>query len=190
MLKILLLIFLIIEFNQCENDLELCTTNLITNCENILIEDGKKICNCVDNSSCPCLITLIETIPIKTTTKSSYVNFNKKYSMIDGEPFPLHLVYSSVIIFILILMVFFGMICSCFCSPQRRFCCIKVSNRENSNSNSNETTSTSNEQTISVYTVENSPPPKYSSEMLELTEKSEKLPDYESLFSAKNNQSV
>lgn len=163
----------------------LCTQNVVSNC---IVENFNRsfsICNCANQTICPCYLENFELLSHQRSgfQNSTFDKFgSQKYT--ENGSFPLHLIFSCMIVFILILIVVFGMICTCFCSPKKRCCfkraCSEIANLDSQNSNTNSSYVTS-------YT-ENEPPPMYSQEMLKDSQKSEKLPDYKSLFDVKFRQ--
>ncbi|RNA39461.1 hypothetical protein BpHYR1_042326 [Brachionus plicatilis] len=162
-----------------------CAQNVISNCKIENYNRSISICNCVNRKVCPCYLANFEFLTKRRIEfqNSSFDKFGIDKSNESGSV-PLHLIFSCLIIFILILIVVFGMVCTCFCSPKRRCCfkraCSEIANLDQQAVNSNSSYETSY--------PENEPPPMYTQEMLKDSQKSERLPDYKSLFEVKFQQ--
>ena len=187
MLKKVLLLLLLVElrqftpiaydYNDCSNDAE---NDCLVKIDLLNVQ----LCE-VCKSECPCAFRNVR-LSNQVTNKSYGYNEYRPYASSDETSFPLNLVFSTVIIFILILMIVFGLICTCYCTNRRYCCCVKISNSDSSSSSlQSSETSVSDDQQNYVYSIENGPPPTYSHEMLKSSQKSEKLPDYNSLFQVK-----
>lgn len=162
-----------------------CPQAIPTTCKLENVNRSFSICYCTNQTLCPCFLENIDFFrqhQLRFQNNSIDRFGTKNYS--EKGSLPLHLIFSCMIIFILILIVFAGMICTCFCSKKSHCCltrrCSLIANLDSQTSNSNSSYSTN-------YT-ENEPPPMYSQEMLKDSQKSEKLPDYKSLFAIEFQQ--
>lgn len=161
-----------------------CKKTILSICKLENVNRSFSICYCTNQTLCPCYLGNLDFLRQQKSLFQNNSSLDRFGTQNYGgkSSIPLHLIFSCMIIFILILIVFIGMISTCFCSTKSR-CCFKRTCPEIANLDSQ-----SSSPSYSTNYTENEPPPMYSQEMLKDSQKSEKLPDYKSLFAIEFQQ--